>query len=208
MRSILFVLLITISSCTPEYLMMPSSPSEFEITQSQVSTLLYNEEGQLLLDFIPALQPFVNEGCQTSWDNLSAIVNPDGSLTYFINLPDYTEDSTDLDKGRFTFIYQARNPWFGIFPEEEPYAQIAGAGWYMLPIDDYGSMTCQGLQEIRTWVLDEVTNQWYMNSQVCWAGFLCEGQSECDQGWTFDQIEYTGYQPGYTHISNIPINNQ
>jgi len=206
MKKLLLPLLLLVG-CTPDYLMMPSDPSEFELSQSQVNTLLYNENGQLLLDFIPALQPFVNEGCQTAWDNLSAIVNPDGSLVYFINLPAYTESPTDLDKSRFTFIYQARNPWFGVFPEEEPYAQIAGAGWYTLPIDDYGNMTCQGLQEIRTWVLDEVTGQWYMNSQVCWAGFLCKGQSECNQGWTFDQIEYTPYTEGYLHLSSTPISN-
>ncbi|MFN9900315.1 MAG: hypothetical protein ACK55Z_16300, partial [bacterium] len=38
-----------------------SNADEFEMQQSQVNTLLYNENGQLLLDFIPALQPFVNE---------------------------------------------------------------------------------------------------------------------------------------------------
>ena len=206
MKKLLLPLLLLVG-CTPDYLMMPSDPSEFELSQSQVNTLLYNENGQLLLDFIPAIQPFVNEGCNTAWDNLSAIVNPDGSLVYFINLPAYTESPTDLDKSRFTFIYQARNPWFGVFPEEEPYAQIAGAGWYTLPIDDYGNMTCQGLQEIRTWVLDELTGQWYMNSQVCWAGFLCKGQSECNQGWTFDQIEYTPYTEGYLHLSSTPISN-
>jgi hypothetical protein len=206
MKKLLLPLLLLLG-CTPDYLMMPSNPSEFELSQSQVNTLLYNENGQLLLDFIPALQPFVNEGCQTAWDNISAIVNPDGSLVYFTNLPTYTESPTDLDKSRFTFIYQAQNPWFGVFPEEEPYAQIAGAGWYTLPIDDYGNMTCQGLQEIRIWVLDEVTNQWYMNSQVCWAALLCNGQSDCDQGWSFDQIEFTSYQSGYVHLSNVPINN-
>lgn len=210
MKYLVLLISVLLVSCSPEFWMEPDVPNVYEIAQSnqsQVNTLLYNEEGQLLLDFIPALQSFVNEGCQTSWDNLSAIVNPDGSLIYFINLPDYTEDSTDLDKGRFTFIYQARNPWFGVFPEEEPYAQIGGSGWYMLPIDDYGSMTCQGLQEIRTWVLDELTGQWYMNSQVCWAGFLCEGQLECNQGWTFDQIEFTPYTGGYLHLSLVPINN-
>jgi hypothetical protein len=207
MKTLILFSLLLLTACTPDYLMMPSNPSEFELSQSQVNTLLYNENGQLLLDFIPALQPFVNEGCNTAWDNLSAIVNPDGSLVYFTNLPAYTESPTDLDKSRFTFIYQAQNPWFGVFPEEEPYAQIAGAGWYTLPIDDYGNMTCQGLQEIRIWVLDEVTNQWYMNSQVCWAALLCNGQSDCDQGWSFDQIEFTSYQSGYVHLSNVPINN-
>ena len=173
----------------------------------QAQNILHDENGNIIPDFIPAIQPFVNEGCQTSWDNLSAIINPDGSITYFTWLPDYTEDPTDYDKGRFTFIYQARNPWFGVFDGEEPYAQIGGAGWYMLPIDDYGSMTCQGLQEIRTWVLDELTGTWYMNSQVCWAGFLCNGQTECNQGYSFDQIEYTPYESGYIYMQPTPITN-
>jgi hypothetical protein len=206
MKKIILPIMILLTACTPEYMMLPNQPSDFE-TQSQAVTLLYDENGQLIPDLVPAIQPFVNEGCNTAWDNLTAIVNPDGTLTYFIDLPDYTPDPTDYDKGRFTFIYQAQNPWFGVFPEEEPYAQIAGAGWYMLPIDDYGSMTCQGLQEIRTWVLDELTGQWYMNSQVCWAAFLCKGQSDCDQPWSFDQIEFTSYQSGYVHLSDVPINN-
>lgn len=204
----LFLSFLLLSGCTPEYLMMPELPNEYEVNQSQVNTLLYNENGQLLLDFIPMLQSFVNEGCQTAWDNLSAIVNPDGSLTYFINLPDYTPDSTDLDKGRFTFLYQVQNPWYNIYPGEAPYTLLAGASWYTLPVDDYGNLTCQGLQEIRIWVVDELTGAWYVNSQVCWAGFLCEGQEPCDQGWTFDQIEDPNYTPGYLHLSPIPITNE
>jgi hypothetical protein len=202
------LMLILFVSCNPEQMMMPSMADDYEMQQNQVNTLLYNEEGQLLLDFIPAIQPFVNEGCNTAWDNLSAIINPDGSLTYFNSLPNYTASPNDLDKGRFTFIYQCRNPYFGIFEGEEQYSQIGSSGWMMLPIDDYGSMTCNGLQEIRTWVLDELTGQWYMNSQVCWAGYLCNGQGDCNQGWSFDEIEFTTYQEGYLHLSPTSINNQ
>jgi hypothetical protein len=169
--------------------------------------ILYDENGNTIPDFIPALQPFVNEGCNTAWSNLSGIVNPNGSVTYFTNLPDYTDNPTDYDKSRFTFIYQAKNPWFGVFEDEPPYAQIAGAGWYTLPIDDYGIMTCQGLQEIRIWVLDELTGIWYMNSQVCWAAVLCNGQGDCDQGYTFDQIEYTPYESGYIYKQSNSITN-
>lgn len=203
-------LYLALVSCNPEYMMLPDSPSEFEIDQSlvQTQTVLYDDWGNPIPDFIPALQPFVNEGCNTDWDNLSAIIEPDGSIIYFMSLPDYTPDSTDYDKSRFTFIYQAQNPWYGSFADEEPYAQIAGAGWYMLPIDDYGSMTCVGLQEIRIWVLDELTGTWFMNSQVCWAGYLCNGQADCDQGWTFDQIEYTPYNSGYLHRVDGQITNQ
>jgi hypothetical protein len=209
-----FTVLTLISSCTPlEWDDMIENANNQIIDQTLVDTIppileqniLHDENGNIIPDFVPALQPFVNEGCNTAWDNLSAIVNPDGSLTYFINLPDWTADSTDYDKSRFTFIFQAQNPWFGVFEGEEPYAQIASAGWYTLPIDDYGNMTCEGLQEIRIWVLDELTGQWYMNSQVCWAALLCNGQGSCDQGWTFDQIEYTPYESGYVHTVDGPI---
>ena len=209
-----FTVLTLISSCTPlEWDDMIENANNQIIDQTLVDTIppileqniLHDENGNIIPDFVPALQPFVNEGCNTAWDNLSAIVNPDGSLTYFINLPDWTADSTDYDKSRFTFIFQAQNPWFGVFEGEEPYAQIASAGWYTLPIDDYGNMTCEGLQEIRIWVLDELTGQWYMNSQVCWAALLCNGQGSCDQGWTFDQIEYTPYESGYVHMVDGPI---
>lgn len=203
-------MVVLLAGCTPEMFMLPSQPSDFEINQNYIQTNvhLYDEWGNVIPDFVPAIQPFVNEGCNTSWDNLSAIVNEDGTLTYFVDLPDWTADTTDYDKDRFTFIYQAQNPWFEIYPEEEPYAQISGSGWYMLPIDDYGSMTCNGLQEIRIWVLDELTGEWFMNSQVCWAGYLCNGQGDCDQGWSFDQIDYATYESGYIHLSNTPISNQ
>ena len=198
----ILLLIFSLASCTPEHLMMPSVANDFEIEQSNVM-----QDDDVLVDFIPAIQPFVNEGCETSWDNLSAIINADGSLIYFTSLPDYTSNPNDLDKSRFTFIYQSRNPYYGLFEGEEPYAQIGGSGWMMLPIDDYGSMTCNGLQEIRIWVLDEVTGAWYMNSQVCWAGYLCNGQGDCNQGWSFDQIEFTTYEQGYIHLSPVAINN-
>jgi hypothetical protein len=176
-----------------------------EVDPINTDEILYDENGNIIPDFIPALQPFVNEGCNTAWDNLSAIVNEDGSLSYFINLPDYTPDSTDYDKSRFTFIYQVQNPWYGIYPEENPYTMLQ-VNWYTLPIDDYGTLTCQGLQEIRIWVLDELTGRWYMNSQVVWAAVLCNGQTDCDQGWSFDQIEYTPYESGYIHLVDGSIN--
>lgn len=212
---ILFLTILTITSCTLDNMMLPSLASDFEIEQSQTNppltqNVLYDEWGNIIPDFIPAVQPQINEACNTAWDNLSGIINPDGTITYFINLPDYTPDTTDYDKDRFTFIYQAQNPWFGSQWDdgtEEPYAQIGGAGWYMLPVDDYGSMTCSGLQEIRIWVLDELTGRWYMNSQVCYAAILCNGQGDCDQGWTFDQIEYTPYESGYIYLQPGIINN-
>lgn len=209
MKNLLLLMVVLLVGCTPEMMMMPNQPSDFEINQNYVQTnvQIYDEWGNVIPDFVPALQPFVNEGCNTAWDNLSAIVNEDGTLTYFVDLPDWTADTTDYDKDRFTFIYQAQNPWFGVYPEEEPYAQIAGSGWYPLPVDDYGSMTCIGLQEIRIWVLDELTGTWFMNSQVCWAGWLCNGQEDCNQGWSFDQIEYPTYESGYIHLSNTPISN-
>lgn len=223
MKKVLLLLTVFLASCTPSSMMLPDFASDFEIEQSTqpqpnlMNEVLYDENGNVIPDFVPALQPFVNEGCNTAWDNLSAIIEPDGTIIYFTNLPDYTPDSTDYDKSRFTFIYQARNPWFGMFPEEEPYAAIAGPGWYTLPVDDYGSMTCIGVQEIRIWVLDGLTGVWYMNSQVCWAGWLCSGQEDCDQYIIYDnegnaiqditQIEYTTYDSGHIYLQPGIITN-
>jgi hypothetical protein len=205
--STLFLVLILVS-CTPlEWDDMINTASTNATNQTLVDQtppilpqdIQYDENGNVIPDFVPAVQPFVNEACNTSWDNLSAIVEPNGSVIYFINLPDYTADSTDYDKSRFTFIYQVKNPWFGQFPEEEPYTMLQ-VNWYMLPIDDYGNLTCSGLQEIRIWVYDELTNRYFMNSQVVWAAVLCNGQGDCTQDYTFDQIEYTPYQSGYQHL--------
>jgi hypothetical protein len=217
MKKLLFLFLIAVSlySCTQQdWFDMSDTASDQVLDQTLVDStettnnIQFDESGNIIPDFIPALQPFVNEGCQTAWDNLSAIIDTTGQVIYFITLPDYTPDTTDYDKSRFTFLYQAQNPWYQSSWDdgtEEPYALIASAGWYTLPIDDYGNMTCQGLQEIRIWVLDELTGTWYMNSQICWAALLCNGQSDCDQGWTFDQIEYTPYESGYVHMVNGPI---
>jgi hypothetical protein len=217
LSTLLILFILFLQACTPiQWDEFVSDAADQALDQTLVDTvptilppnnILYDESGNMIPDFIPALQPFVNEGCNTAWDNLSGIVNPDGSVTYFTWLPDYTADSTDYDKSRFTFIYQAKNPWFGIFEDEAPYAQMASPSWYTLPIDDYGNMTCQGLQEIRIWVLDELTSTWYMNSQVCWAAVLCNGQGDCDQGYNFDQIEYTPYESGYIYIQPNPITN-
>jgi len=155
------------------------------------------------IDFIPAVQPFVNEGCNTRWDNLSAIME-ECEVTYFTDLPNYTNNPTDLDKSRFTFVYQVRNPWYGLFDDEAPYTRLQ-TGWYMLPIDDYGNSTCQGIQELRIWVLDELTDCWYMNSQVCWAGYLCNGQDECNQGYQFGDIEFTTYSGGLLYLQDGSI---
>ena len=61
------LMLILFVSCNPEQMMMPSMADDYEMQQNQVNTLLYNENGQLLLDFIPVIQPFVNEACNTAW---------------------------------------------------------------------------------------------------------------------------------------------
>lgn len=213
-KALILLIPLFIIGCTPEsWDDLINNASDQALDQTLVEEvepinqdqILYDENGNIIPDFIPALQPFVNEGCQTAWDNLSAIVNEDGSVTYFINLPDYTPDSTDYDKSRFTFIYQVQNPWYGVYPEENPYTMLQ-VNWYTLPIDDYGNLTCEGLQEIRIWVLDELTGRWYMNSQVVWAAVLCNGQTECNQGWSFDQIEYTPYESGYVHLVDGSIN--
>lgn len=202
-NTILFTLLL-LAACQPsEGDYTPDSPSPL----SMPPNAQYTEDGLYLPDFIPALQPFVNEGCNTAWDNISGLYLEDGSFVYFKDLPDYTEDPTDFDKSRFTFIFQCQNPWHGIFEGEEPYTHLAGAGWYTIPISHYGSNVCEGLQEIRTWVLDEVTGRWYFTTQVCWVALLCAGQGECGQGHSFSDITYIPYTNTYTHLSENPISN-
>ena len=184
MRLLIFVLLFM--GCTPqEPEMLLGGP----------------DDPEAIPDIIPAVQPFVNEGCNTAWDNLSAIVDAEGNVTYFEDLPEYTSDPFDYDKSRFTFVYQARNPWYGVYEDENPYARMQ-TGWKMLPIDDYGVLTCQGLQELRTWILDENTDRWYMNSQVVLASLLCNGQDDCDQGYGFAEIEFVQYEPGYLYLQD------
>lgn len=204
MKNIFLLALLTLGliSCTKypfDDILNPSGENEVSQSDTTSTSTVYNGEmgSQLTVyDFIPALQPFVNEGCNTAWDNISAIRLADGTLVYFNNLPDYTPEPDDLDKNRFLFFFQAKNPWYQTQWDngaEEPYTLIQSAGYLTLPVDDYGSLTCQGLQEIRIWVKDKFTGQWYFNSQVCWAGFLCNGQEDCDQGFTFDQIEFVNY---------------
>jgi hypothetical protein len=174
-----------------------------DTTVTLVQTAQYDSAGHLIPDFIPALQPFLNEACQTAWDNISAIVNPDGTVTYFTDLPDWTPDPNDYDKDRFQFIIQCKNPWYGVYEGESPYTMMQ-VGWYTLPVNDYGTLTCSGLQEIRLWVHDELTGADYFNSQVCYAVVLCNGQGECNQGYTFDQIEFVPYDGGYQFLTTTP----
>lgn len=186
-----FLILLTLLAC---------NPADFNPLQQGYGNATNNIEP---VDFIPAVQPFVNEGCNTTWDNLSAIWN-NGQVIYFTSLPAYTNNPTDLDQSRFSFIYQVRNPWYGLFEDEAPYARLQ-TGWRLLPIDDYGIMTCGGVQELRIWVRDKLTDRWYMNSQVCWAGFLCNGQGECSQGYEFSDIEYTTYSGGFLYLQDGAI---
>jgi len=213
MKKLLFLLTtVLFISCTPESWMDPirdiNPPSTGTVNSAPPAvvsinqTALLDSAGNLIPDFIPALQPYLHEACETAWDNISAIVNPDGTITYFTDLPDYTPNPNDYDKSRFQFAIQCRNPWFGVYEGEAPYT-LMQVGWYTLPVDDYGSLTCSGLQEIRLWVHDNLTGANYFNSQVCYAVVLCNGQGDCDQGYTFDQIEFTPYEPGYNFLSSV-----
>ena len=100
--STLFLVLI-LASCTPlEWDDMINTASTNATNQTLVDqtppilpqNIQYDENGNVIPDFVPAVQPFVNEACNTAWDNLSAIVEPNGSVIYFINLPDYTAAHT------------------------------------------------------------------------------------------------------------------
>lgn len=219
MKKLLFLTLtlLTLVSCNPDTwidwpIADPTTTSSTTLTDTITSvvdtttqtqsTVLYDSLGHVIPDFVPALQPYLHEACQTAWDNVSAIVNPDGTLTYFTDLPDWTPDPNDYDKDRFQFIIQCKNPWYGVYEGENPYTMMQ-VGWYTLPVNDYGTLTCSGLQEIRLWVHDELTGTDYFNSQVCYAVVLCNGQGECNQGYTFDQIEFTPYDPGYNFLSSV-----
>lgn len=192
-----------LAACTPQAWIAgetfnPNPVYPLTTSQTSLQDIQYDSLGHVIPDFVPALQPYLHEACNTAWDNASAIINPDGTITYFVDLPEYTEDSLDYDKNRFEFSIQCKNPWYGIYDGEQPYT-LMQVGWYTLPVNDYGFLTCSGLQEIRLWVRDRVTGQWYFNSQVCYAVILCNGQGECNQGYSYDQIEYSPYDPGYIY---------
>jgi hypothetical protein len=212
MKHLIIFLLVLLAACTPETWLAEQSFNPHPVLPHTASTtpvedLRYDSLGRMIPDFVPALQPYLHEACETAWDNISAIINPDGSITYFTDLPDYTEDSLDYDKNRFEFSIQSLNPWYGQDGDSSLYT-LMQVGWYTLPVDDYGNLTCSGLQEIRIWVRDKVTGQWYFNSQVCYAVILCNGQTDCNQGYSYDQIEYTSYEPGYIYSVNYPYSTQ
>lgn len=141
------------------------------------------------LDFVPAVQPFINEACMTVHDNLSGVWL-DGELVYWPDIPRYTEDPGDVDQDRFTFFFELIHPQTGTF-------QLLQVGSYLRPFNDYGDATCYGIQELKIWVLDEVTDQWYFNSQVITDSFLCADQPECDYGYSVFDVEFADYSQNY-----------
>lgn len=165
--------------------------------KSSLKIVLYDDQGNEIPDFTPSVQPFLNEACNTAWDNLS-FIRYNNQQFYFTNLPDYTSNINDVDKSRFTFIYQVRSP----YPDEE--YMILQVGWKMLPVSDYGnlSVVCSGQQELRIIVYDELTNSYFINNQVVRAVVLCNNQEECNQGYEIFDIEYTDNSTNYNFFVN------
>ncbi len=157
------------------------------------------------LDLVPAVNPFINEACATTWDNLTAVVG-NGNPNYFLNWPEWTADPNDVnDKSRYTFFWEVKTP--SDWPEADslPYTLLE-IGWYLLPISDYGNtgLVCMGLQELRCWIYDEYTQVWYFNSQIVNASVLCDEQEDCNNGFTFDQLEYADYGAGFQYDTISP----
>lgn len=154
------------------------------------------------VDFVPAVNSFINEGCNTTWDNLSAIVG-NGNPNYFMTWPEWTADTSDYDKNRFAFFWEVKTP--SDWPESDtvPYTLLE-IGYYLLPLASYGNtgMICEGVQELRCWVRDNQTGQWYFNSQNAHAAYLCEVYGSCNNTLTLDDLEYANYQAGFLNVSD------
>lgn len=149
-----------------------------------------------ILDFIPAVNPMINEACNTRWDNLSAIRNEDGSLTYWSSIPDYLPEG--IHKNRFQFFWEVPSPWQGESFISEGWAMLDNSS-YLLEITAYGNtgLVCVGVQPLRVWVKDKVTEQWYRNDMVVNASLLCHGQADCNNGYSYFDITYADYTGDY-----------
>jgi hypothetical protein len=196
MRTIYFFLVVFFCACT-----QGAQIDLVPFNNNEPQPALLQEDP--LLDIVPCVNPLINEACQTSWSNLSAIVNADGTLTYFYQLPEHSE--TEIAKDRFQFFYQVINPYFGQYADESQYTPLGSPTFELAGLSTYGTQLCSGLQELRIWLHDEYTGAWYFNSQVCWAGFICANDQQCDYGYNFDQIEYTNYAGGYQFLVDGPI---
>ncbi len=156
------------------------------------------------VDFVPLANPFITEACNATWDNLSAIVG-NGNPNYFLNWPEWTADTTDYDKNRFQFFWEVKTP--SDWPEADsiPYTLLE-VGYFLLPVSDYGNtgLVCMGLQELRCWVRDNQTGQWYFGSQVVNASVLCNDQGDCFNDFVFNDLDYGSYQSGFLNVSDSP----
>lgn len=88
MKNLLFLLCILFAGCLPEDILYDTTASDgIDYPDGGIQfydpVILYDDNGVQIPDFIPALQSFVNEGCQTAWDNLSGIRTPDGDTFNF-----------------------------------------------------------------------------------------------------------------------------
>lgn len=153
------------------------------------------------LDIVPGWNSFINEACETTWDNLTAI-RVNNQWTFWSQLPEWTADPNDLDKQRFDFFWYVKTP--SDWPEVDslPYTQLE-IGWYLLPVTDYGNtgLVCEGTQELVCWIKDTNTGAWYKNSLLSQASFLCNDAGPCENEYTVDQVQYANYQPGFLYYT-------
>jgi hypothetical protein len=168
-----------------------------EMTTRNLTEPIY-VNGFLVRDIVPAYQPFLNEACNTAWTNLTAVVNTGVNPSYIQNWPAYTNTVDDVDKSRYTFIAMVDDPY-----ETDPtilaHLQV---GWYMLPVDNYGGIVCEGEQVLHCFIFDELTEVWYYNQQVVRAGVLCQAQAICEYGYTVVDVDYVPYTTGYLYLTD------
>lgn len=163
-----------------------------------------------VLDIVPAWNSFINEGCNTTWDNLTAI-RVNNSWLWWSQIPEWTADPEDIDRQRFTFFWEVANPYNEIDPlATDPTRTRLETGWYLLPVSHYGNQgqVCMGTQKLHLLILDELTGTWYRNEMITQASYLCGGQSDCDFGFSVLDVQYANYQTGFLYVVDTPVFNQ
>mgnify|MGYP003434922185 FL=1 len=179
--------------------------SEHDRWDKQIDLNAWEKDLQIgAVDFVPLANPFITEACNATWDNLSAIVG-NGNPNYFLNWPEWTADTTDYDKNRFQFFWEVKTP--SDWPEADsiPYTLLE-VGYLLQSVSSYGNtgVVCMGLQELRCWVRDNQTGQWYFGSQVVNASVLCNDQGDCFNDFVFNDLDYGSYQSGFLNVSDSP----
>ena len=154
------------------------------------------------LDIVPGWNSFINEACETTWDNLTA-VRVNDAWVYWSQIPVWTPDPNDIDQDRFTFFWEVANPYDEIdWSASDTSLTILEVGSYLLPVSDYGNMgqVCEGTQLLKCIIIDEITGVRYENTLISQASLLCGGQGSCDFGYDVTQVQYANYTPGFLYV--------